>query len=110
MFRNVIKDRRTALGLSLQEVADKCGVNKSTVLRWENGRCESLKQDKVLLLSRILQVSPSVLLGISDEECQEWDYDPKTNSIAVELSDLTEEELASVMNYIAFIKSQRGKT
>lgn len=59
-----IKERRMQLGLTLEELGRRCGVNRSTVLRWENGDIESIKIDKVRLLADVLSVSPLEIMGI----------------------------------------------
>lgn len=50
-----IKARRLSLGLTLQQVGDRCGVGKSTVRKWENGmepgRRNLLKLSEVLGLT-----------------------------------------------------------
>lgn len=56
---------RTEKGLSMQELADAIGVNKSTVFKWEHGRTSldgaSVKHTKEL--ARVLGVSPAFLRG-----------------------------------------------
>ena len=64
-----IKQRREELGLSMQDVGDRCGVAKSTVMRWENGT--PVKQDKLLSLSTALQVTADYPLGLSDTPTRE---------------------------------------
>lgn len=62
-----IKKRRLDLDLSLQKVADSCGVDRSTVLRWENGDVKNMKRDKIQNLANVLLVHPSYILGLSDD-------------------------------------------
>lgn len=56
---------RTEKGLSMQELADMVGVNKSTVFKWEHGKTSldgaSAKHTKEL--ARVLGVSPAFLRG-----------------------------------------------
>lgn len=61
-----IKERRLALGYSLQKVADAVGVAKPTVQRWETGTIEKMKYDKIIALSQFLLVPPAYLLGLQD--------------------------------------------
>ena len=101
-LKSIIRQRRFELGLTLGEVAQKVGVNSSTVQRWESGRIENLGRDKIAALAAALQVSPEYLLG--------WTDSPEIlfqDNIAVAIADLSKEELDSVLNYISFLKSQR---
>lgn len=54
--------RRKELGLTLEDVAQRCGVGKSTVRKWEKGLIKNMGRDKIDLLAGILQVSPVLLL------------------------------------------------
>ena len=67
-----IKKRRTELGLTLDDVAEALGVNKSTVLRYETKEIEKLPINVIDPLSKILKVSRKYLMGwVDDPE----DYD-----------------------------------
>jgi len=61
-FGNLIKERRKALGLTLEQVGEQCGVGKSTVRKWESGMIKNAGRDKLVLLSRALHLSPSDLI------------------------------------------------
>lgn len=61
---DLIKERREALGLSQQEVANYVDVTKSAVSRWESGEVENMGRSKIQKLSEILKISPvSIVLG-----------------------------------------------
>ncbi len=60
-----IKKRRAELNLTLEEIGNYVGVSKSTVKKWENGYIKNMRRDKILLLSKILKVSPLDFLNIS---------------------------------------------
>jgi len=65
-----IKQRREAIGLSMQDVADKLDVNRSSVMRWENGETNKIKLPIVEKLAQILQTSPDYLMGYREAEKQ----------------------------------------
>lgn len=103
-MKEIIKNRRSELGLTLEDVATRVGVSRATVLRWERGTIKNLGRDKIATLAAALSVSPEYLLG--------WTEDPGIRmgeDLAAATADLTPEETQSVLNYIAFIKSQRRK-
>ena len=63
----LIHERRKELNITLEKIGNACGVNKSTVMRWENGRAKDIKRSHIEILSRILYVPIPVLLGLDDE-------------------------------------------
>lgn len=58
-----IKKRRKELGMSLQDVADALGVNKSTILRYESNEIEKLPINVITPLAEALNVSREYLMG-----------------------------------------------
>ena len=64
--KDIIKTRRLQLGLSYSELGKMCGVDKTTAWKWELGKIENMKCDKMVLLSKALDISPLVLLGIEE--------------------------------------------
>ncbi len=53
-----IKERRSELGLTLEEIGKFVGVSKGTVCKWERGFIKNMRRDKIVKLAEILQVSP----------------------------------------------------
>lgn len=62
-----IRQRRTALGLTLLEVADKLGVKEATVQRYESGAIKTIKHEVVVKLAEILKCDPAYLMGWQNE-------------------------------------------
>ena len=58
-----IKKRRLELGLTLEDVAEKLGVAKSTVLRYETKAIGNMGLDKLELLAVALKCTPAYLMG-----------------------------------------------
>ena len=71
---DVLKKRRSELGYTLLEIADKMGVSEATVQRWESGNIKSLRQGRISQLSEILCVSPAYLMG--------WEETKSIDSVA----------------------------
>ena len=59
---NKIKARRLELGLTLEDVAKKVKVGRSTVQRWESGLIKNMGRDKVAALAAALQIDPVELV------------------------------------------------
>lgn len=64
---NKIKELRLKKGLTLEEVGKKVGVGKSTVRKWETGMIANMKRDKIALIAKALDTSPSYLMGWEDD-------------------------------------------
>lgn len=67
MNRERLKDRRKELGLTLQEVADKMGLTRSTVQKYESGLIKGVETSILERLSEVLSCTPAYLMGWSDE-------------------------------------------
>ncbi|MBQ7046254.1 MAG: helix-turn-helix transcriptional regulator [Oscillospiraceae bacterium] len=57
-MREIIKQRREQLDLTLEEVGKAVGVSKATVQRWESGNISNLRRDKIAKLADVLKLSP----------------------------------------------------
>ena len=58
-----LKQAREEKGISLEDAGKKVGVNKSTILRWENGQTEKFKIPTLEILADYYSVNPSWLVG-----------------------------------------------
>jgi repressor LexA len=54
----LIKNRREALGLSQQDVANHVNVTKSAISRWESGEVKNMGRSKIQKLAEVLKLSP----------------------------------------------------
>lgn len=62
-----------AKGLTQEGLGNLVGVNKSTVRKWETGNIANMGRDKIVAVSKTLNVSPSELLN--------WDTNPPIKNI-----------------------------
>lgn len=67
----LIKQRRIELHLTQKEVADKVGVSEATVSRWESGNIANMGRDKIALLSKTLDISPSTIAGYDEDNTKD---------------------------------------
>ena len=74
--KDIIKNRRLELGLTMKEVADACSVSEGAVSRWESGDVNNMRRDRIYALSQVLQISPLIILGIEPKP----EYPEKQNS------------------------------
>lgn len=63
-----IKACREKAGLSLQDLADRTGLSKSTLQRYETGYIQGLPISKVSRLASALETTPAVLMGWEQKE------------------------------------------
>ncbi len=64
---NRIKERRIAMGLTQEELAEKLGLQKSAIAKYENGRVENIKRSIIQNMAIILHCKPSYLLAFEEE-------------------------------------------
>ena len=95
-LKDLIKSRRLALNLTLEEVAAQVGVSKATVSRWESGNISNMRRDRIAKLAAALHTNPDYIMGCSD------DPEPITEKPAPvaesELSDLQKQAVQFVMS------------
>lgn len=60
---NIIEGKRKVLGLNQGDLAEKLGVDRSTVAKWETGAAKP-RTDALIKLCEILSCSADELLGI----------------------------------------------
>lgn len=66
--KDIIRNRRLELDLTLDQIAQRVGVSKPTVMRWENGDIENMRADKIAKLAKALNTTPVYLMGWTDEK------------------------------------------
>lgn len=98
ILRNRLKERRLFLGMTYQEVADKTGISKSSLQRYETGSIKSLSFDKIFKIADALEVSPQYFTDL-------------TKDYTGELSSDSSHQIPNISNseYIAKIRSFEDK-
>lgn len=66
MIGKKIKDLRTELNMSVDELAEKLGKNRATIYRYEKGDIGNLPLDVLEPLANALQTTPGYLMGWDD--------------------------------------------
>lgn len=106
-----IKYMRKEQGLSIDDLAEKLGKNRTTVYRYENGDIENLPLGILDSLASALNTTPAYLMGWeninktfskSNEETHmtQW-FDEIGNGV------LSKEECEKIMEYAKFLLSLR---
>ena len=63
-----IKLAREQKNLTLEEVAKRCETTKQTIFKYENEIVTNIPYDKIVLLSKALDVTPSYLFGWDEKK------------------------------------------
>lgn len=62
-IKNILKNRRIELGLTMGDVAEAVGVSEATISRWESGAIVNMKRSRIYSLAKVLQISPIIIMG-----------------------------------------------
>lgn len=62
-IKDILKQKRLELNLTLDDVAHMVGVSGATISRWESGDIANMKRDKIVKLADALNISPAVIMG-----------------------------------------------
>ncbi len=96
---SLIKQARLEKGFTQEELAEKVGVKKSAVAKWENGRVSEIKRSNLKKLSEVLGVNPNRLLG---------DIERDPVSVAEELADIyLDVDLRKMISEYQMLDSQK---
>lgn len=67
-IKDIIRIRRKELKLTLIDIAKACDVSEATVSRWESGDIGDMKRSRIAALAKVLQISPSIIVGTDEDE------------------------------------------
>ena len=85
---NKLRTKRLENNLSLQEVAEKLGISKVTVSRYETLDITNIPSDKIEGMAKLYNTTPAYLMG--------WEDKKEENNV---FSQLTEDELAKLEKF-----------
>ena len=83
-IKDLIKNQRESLGMTMKQLADKVEVSEGTISRWESGNIANMRRDKIVLLAKALNLSPSQIMGWEQNNNTEQ-YANITNIYPIEL-------------------------
>lgn len=110
---DLIKKARLAKGLTQDELAEKVGVKKSAVAKWENGRVSEIKRSNLKNLADALGLNPTQLLGdierdpvgVADELADIY-LDPGLRAMIADYKKLSIDKQEQARAYIQFLAKQ----
>lgn len=84
--KDILRNRRIELGMTMKELATKVGVSEGTISRWESGDIANMRRDKIALLAQALRISPEVIMEWEPMDNHPQYYtDPETAKKAQEM-------------------------
>jgi transcriptional regulator with XRE-family HTH domain len=95
-----LKARRIELDLTLEEVANKVGIGRSTLHKYENGTIPNIPSERIERLAVTLETSPARLMG----------WDTKEDTIISKELLMSKEALDSIKNYSTIVDTRTGIT
>lgn len=102
-----IKERRTFMGLTQEELGEKLGLQKSAIAKYENGRVENIKRSVISNMAKVLDCSPAYLMGWEDKERPKEESSPQIMQYYEQLNDIGKhkaiervKELTEVPRYV----------
>lgn len=71
--KDIIKNRRIELGLTMKELSNRVGVSEGTISRWESGEIANMRRSAIVKLANALNLSPSEIMGWQKESSNSHD-------------------------------------
>lgn len=103
-----IAERRKAKEFSLQQVAIKVGVTKSTIQRYESGAIHTVKQPVVEAIAKALSTSVEYLMGQTDDPAPAG-MDAFTYALFNETQPLTQANKEKLLEMARFFRHEQEK-
>lgn len=97
-----IKLRRKELSLSYQELADRTGLSKSTLQRYETGDIANIPLSKIETLAKGLETTPQYIMGWVENAKQK-----SASAARLENKELTKDEDKEICNFIEYTLRKR---
>ncbi len=95
-----MRQRRKELRMNAEHVAEKIGVSRSTIFRYENGDIEKVPTHILESLAEILETTPEFLMG----------WDDSSDDIVAIYSKLTKENKNKVYDFARYQLQRQNET
>ena len=106
-----IRARRKEIGITADTLAEKIGVSRSTMFRYENGFIEKMPINNLVPIARALHTTVGYLMG--------WDENKNAPTSGAEdeceseamhyFENLSEDRKVEALNYLRYLSMSEGK-
>lgn len=98
---NIIKQLRIENNLTQEELGKMVGLKKAAIHKYESGIVQNMKRTTISKLANIFNVSPSYLLGYTDDRTlQPTQQENELINLILQLTDEETEELSKFVDYL----------
>ena len=110
-----IRELRIKLGIQQIELAEKCGISKQTLYKYENNIVTNIPSDKLELMAKYLNTSPAYLMGWEETSTIDTDlvvdvmFNTKVMEYLDKLMRLSESGQQTIFDNIDFLLKKEGR-
>ena len=100
-----IRTKREELNIGQTELADKVGISKQTLYKYENDIVTNIPSDKIEALANALEISPSYLMGWDDfvDDVKHGQVDLDEMSHAIKMYELYKNSNPKVQEMVQYL-------
>lgn len=103
-----IKERRTEIGMTADELADKIGVSRSTMFRYEKGSIEKIPYLRLMDIARALRTTWGDLMGLTSENALPVTGESGKEAASI-IENLSPEKQQEALRYLHYLLDNEGK-
>ena len=103
-----IKERRNEIGMTADELADKIGVSRSTMFRYEKGSIEKIPYLRLMDIARVLRTTWGDLMGLADENALPVTGESCKEAASI-MENLSTEKQQEALRYLRYLLDSEGK-
>lgn len=107
-----IKSKRKEVGLTQEELAQKLGLQKSAIAKYENGRVKNIKRSTIAKMSEIFDCSPTYLMDLdsaTDKYIENVFVNDSIENIIDNISAFSSTEKNHFKKYLKLVEVNRKK-
>ena len=107
-----IRKRREMVGISQTELAEKIGVSKQTLYKYESNIVTNIPSDKIEFISKVLDVSPAYLMGWEKPSVEDVEFsadligNPLLLKYVKKIYEMNYSDREKIFSYIDYISSK----
>lgn len=106
-LKDLIKNRRSELNLTLKEVATYVGVSEATLSRWESGAINNPRRNRIAKLAKILEIPPSTIVGVLPEDEESPAPESGHEELYSLINQLSDDDLDDVLEFVRYKLSKK---